>query len=204
MSRCRTLAAAQAATAASTMMAPWERLRTPETPKISVKPVAPSAYNALMAKPSISIWSASIYNGRSNPLPHIGEKPETRKSSRDGPGSSFIAASIRGDLDEARELQLSLRDLFRPDRNLLAVLPLQHEAGDQALAVFQAMGEVIVLAVELDAADGPFPIGLFQRVHHLVGIGRAGPLDGVGDVINLVIGGVAGIGRVVGVLLVEG
>ncbi len=57
---CSTLAAAHAATAASTMMAPWDRLSTPETPKIRVKPVAPSAYSALMAKPSISIWKASI------------------------------------------------------------------------------------------------------------------------------------------------
>jgi hypothetical protein len=54
------LAAAHAATAASTMMAPCERLSTPETPKIRVKPVAPSAYRALMAKPSIRIWKASI------------------------------------------------------------------------------------------------------------------------------------------------
>src|SRR3954451_10700851 len=54
------LAAAQAATAASTIMAPCDRLSTPETPKIRVKPVAPRAYNALMAKPSIRIWKASI------------------------------------------------------------------------------------------------------------------------------------------------
>ncbi len=36
-------AAAQAPTAAATMIAPCDRLSTPETPKISVKPVAPSA-----------------------------------------------------------------------------------------------------------------------------------------------------------------
>ena len=58
------LAAAHAATAAATMMAPCERFSTPETPKIRVKPVAPRAYNALMAKPSIRIWKASIYIGR--------------------------------------------------------------------------------------------------------------------------------------------
>ncbi len=34
-------AAAHAATAANTMIAPCERLSTPETPKIRVKPVAP-------------------------------------------------------------------------------------------------------------------------------------------------------------------
>src|SRR5580658_9928912 len=44
-------------------MAPCERLRTPETPKISVKPVAPSAYSALMAKPSIRICRVSMNNG---------------------------------------------------------------------------------------------------------------------------------------------
>ena len=43
VSRCSMLAAAHAATAASTMMAPCDRLSTPETPKIRVKPVAPSA-----------------------------------------------------------------------------------------------------------------------------------------------------------------
>ena len=57
------------------------------------------------------------------------------------------------------------------------------------------MGELVVLAVELDAADGADPVGLFQRLDQLVGIGRAGALDRVGDVVDLVIGGVAGIGR---------
>ena len=49
------LAAAHAATAAATMMAPWDRFSTPDTPKISVKPMAPSAYSALIAKPSMRI-----------------------------------------------------------------------------------------------------------------------------------------------------
>ena len=39
---CNSPAAAQAATAAATMIAPCERLRTPDTPKMSVNPVAPS------------------------------------------------------------------------------------------------------------------------------------------------------------------
>src|SRR5215475_5588870 len=82
--------------------------------------------------------------------------------------------SVRGELDEARELDVGLGDVLGPDRDLLAVLPLQHQAGDQALAVFDRMGERIVLAVELDAADGAFPIGLLQRVDQLVRIGRAG------------------------------
>src|SRR6516225_5945297 len=72
--------------------------------------------------------------------------------------------SVRSDLDEARELDLGLGHFLRPDGDLLAVLPLQHQAGNQALAVFDRMGEWIFLAVKLDAADGAFPIGLLQRV----------------------------------------
>src|SRR5580704_7905903 len=119
------------------------------------------------------------------------------------PGSAITWWSIRCDLDEAWELEFSVRYRRRPYADLLAILPLQHQAGDQALAVFEAVGEFIVLAVELDAADGAFPIGLFQRIDHLVGIGRAGAPDGVGDIIDLVIGRVAGIGRVVAELLLE-
>src|SRR5205085_12004172 len=87
---------------------------------------------------------------------------------------------------------------------LLAVLPLRDHAGDQALAVFEAVGELLFLAEELDAADRALPIGLLRRRDELVGIGRAGTLDRVGDVVDLVIRGVAGIGREVAVLFVEG
>src|ERR1700721_3764316 len=96
------------------------------------------------------------------------------------PGSMIIRNSVRRDLDEARELQRAPGDFFRPDTDLLAILPLQHQPRAQALAVFDRMGERIVLAVELDAADGAFPIGLFQRVDHLVGGGATGALYGVG------------------------
>src|ERR1700756_2657103 len=119
------------------------------------------------------------------------------------PGSMIIRDSIRGDLDEARKLKFSVRDFRRPYAYLLAILPLQHQAGDQALAVLKAMGEFIVLAIELDAANGAFPVGLFQRVDHLVGIGRAGALDGVGEIVDLVIGRIAGIGWIVPVLFLE-
>jgi branched-subunit amino acid ABC-type transport system permease component len=37
------MVAAHAATTAATISAPWDRLSTPETPKISANPVAPSA-----------------------------------------------------------------------------------------------------------------------------------------------------------------
>src|ERR1700730_11557254 len=106
---CSTLAAAHAATAASTMMAPCERLSTPETPKIRVKPVAPSAYNALMAKPSIRIWKASIYDGRgSTAASHLRNciwETEYTKMLPGKPGSTIVRPSVRRDLDEAWELQ---------------------------------------------------------------------------------------------------
>src|SRR6478672_9399458 len=140
------LAAAQAATAASTMMAPCERLSTPETPKIRVKPVAPRAYNALMAKPSINIWKASIYYSRGSTAALLlgNRKCEMLPGE---PGSAITRFSVRCDLDEAWELQLAFGDFLRPDADLFAILPLQHQAGDQALAVFDRMGERIVLAV---------------------------------------------------------
>src|SRR4051812_24078365 len=58
--------------------------------------------------------------------------------------------SVRRDLDEAWELDLGLGDFRRPHAGLRPVLPLQHQSGDQPLAVFQAMGELVLLAVELD------------------------------------------------------
>src|SRR5260221_246446 len=45
------------------MIAPCDRLSTPETPKISVKPTAPSPYSALIAKPSTRICTASKRRG---------------------------------------------------------------------------------------------------------------------------------------------
>src|ERR1700761_1272770 len=145
---CSTLAAAHAATAASTMMAPCERLSTPETPKIRVKPVAPSAYSALMAKPSIRICKVSMDDGRGSTAASHWET-QVRKCSRAPPGAWSLESSVRRNLDEARELQCSVRDCRRPHAHLLAILPLQHQAGDQTLAVFEAMGEFVVLAIEL-------------------------------------------------------
>src|ERR1035437_7945288 len=78
------------------------------------------------------------------------------------PGSIIIGISVRYDVNEAWKLQLAFGDFLRPDANLLPILPLQHQAGDQALAVFDRMGELIVFAIELDAADGPFPVVFFQ------------------------------------------
>ena len=60
-----------------------------------------------------------------------------------------------------------------------------------------------VLALEFDATDGADIIGFLQRIDQLVRIGRAGALERVGEVIDLVIGGVAAIGRIIAVALVE-
>src|ERR1700692_1427164 len=174
------------------MMAPCERLSTPETPKISVKPVAPRAYNALMAKPSIRICKASIDDGRGSSAASLWEAANA-KMLPGQPGSMIMEGSVRSDLDEAWELQLALGDFLRPDASRFALLPVQHQTGDQALAIFDRMGERIVLAIELGAADGAFPIGFFQRLDHLVRIGRCGALHRVGDVIDFVIRGIAGI-----------
>src|SRR5665213_3576700 len=118
-----------------------------------------------MAKPSINIWKASIYDGRGSSAAPLPGKHDiyTTKMLPGEPGSIDAKASVRGDLDEARELQRALGDFRRPHGDLLAILPLQHQARDQALAVFDRMGERVFLAVELGAADGAFPIGLFQR-----------------------------------------
>src|ERR1700692_2331485 len=184
------------------MMAPCERLSTPETPKISVKPVAPRAYNALMAKPSIRICKASIDDGRGSSAASLWETANA-KMLPGPPGSMTMEGSVRRDLDEAWELQLAFGDFLRPDADLLAILPLQHQACDQALAVFDRMGERIVLAVERGAADSAFPVGFFQRLDHLVRIGRPRALHGVGNIIDFVIRGIAGIRRIVAELRLE-
>src|SRR3981081_1228932 len=117
------------------------------------------------------------------PPPQFSRKTGVRKCSRDRPGSMITRRSVRCDLDEAGELQLALGYFLRPDADLFAILPLQHQAGDQALPVFDRMGELILLAVKLDAADGADPVGLFQRVEELVGFRRPRPLHGIGDVV---------------------
>src|SRR5271170_1221294 len=108
------------------MMAPCERLSTPETPKIRVKPVAPRAYKALMAKPSIRICKASIYDGRGSTAAPLW-KTANAKMLPGRPGSMIMEASVRRNLDEAWELQLAFGDFLRPHADLLAILPLQHQ-----------------------------------------------------------------------------
>src|SRR5215470_19521683 len=100
----------------------------------------------------------------------VGRGSSASKSDQaSGCARSLIALlSFRSDLDEARELDLGLGHFLRPDGDLLAVLPLQHQAGNQALAVFDRVGERIFLAVKLDAADGAFPVGLLERIDELV------------------------------------
>src|SRR5882672_10695738 len=122
-----------------------------------------------MAKPSIRICNASIYKAAAT----WAVTGEQNSCSRVNPGACRSRLSVRGNLDEVGELQLAFGDFLGPNAGLFAILPLQHQAGDQALAVFQTVGELVVLAVKLDAADGAFPVGLFQRVHNLVSVGRA-------------------------------
>src|SRR5690349_9588018 len=76
-------------------------------------------------------------------------------------------------LHEGGELDLRVRHRLRPDRHLLAVLPLEVDAGDITFTVLQRMRELIVLAVELPASDRADIVGLFKCIDHLVGIGRA-------------------------------
>src|SRR6476620_7849687 len=103
-----------------------------------------------MAKPSIRIWKARI-----DDWPRVfleGRCCGAPQTEAPGRWSRELLRLVR-ELDEARELDVDLGDVLGPDRTLLAVLPLQHQPGDQALAVFDRMRERIVLAVELDAAD---------------------------------------------------
>src|SRR6185437_8280653 len=161
---CSTLAAAQAATAAPTMIAPCERLSTPETPKISVKPVSPSAYSALMAKPSMRICQKTMRRSR-RPVSR-GEEKRKRAGRRPA-----LAGSGR-QLDEGRELHRSVGKVLRPHVDLLAILPLQHEAGDVAGSRAQAVHVRIALGQEFDAADRADVVGLFHRRDDLVAVGR--------------------------------
>src|SRR5689334_835681 len=69
----------------------------------------------------------------------------------------------RADLDEVRELQLAAGEIFRPEVDLLAVLPLQKEASDRAFADLQGVRIGRILALELDAADGADPVRRFER-----------------------------------------
>src|SRR5580704_14447108 len=133
-----------------------------------------------MAKPSIKIWKASIYDGRGSTAASLLKEDKITKMLPGEPGSMKARGSVRRELDEARELQRALGDFRRPDGDLLAILPLQHQAGDQALAVLDRMGEGIVLAVKLRAADGSDPVGFFQRLDKLVGIGGSRTLHGFG------------------------
>ena len=200
---CSTLAAAHAATAASTMMAPCDRLSTPETPKINVKPVAPSAYNALMAKPSIRIWKASIRDGRGSTAAPLQENCNRENA----PGLAREHDLWEGQFDvtltKLGNFNWALATSFGQTATCLPSCHCSISPVIRPLPYFDRMGELVFLAVELDAADGADPVGLLQRIDQLVGIGRAGALDRVGDIIDLVIRGVAGIGREIAELGLE-
>src|ERR1700743_3441049 len=108
-----------------------------------------------MANPSIRICNASIYivPAAAAPAASLKETARHKKSSRKTIFRELFARSVGRDLDEAWELQFGLGDVGRPDRDLLTILPLQHQTGNQALAILDRVGERIVLAIELRAAD---------------------------------------------------
>src|SRR5262249_54983768 len=87
----------------------------------------------------------------------------TGAGSRNPPAGNDDARGRRAllrQLHEIRKLQLALGDRLGPDRDLLAVLPLEHEACHRAGTRLDAMGELVVLAVELDVADRAFEVRL--------------------------------------------
>src|SRR5208282_1179281 len=91
-------------------------------------------------------------------------------------GENYASADLslsvgRANLDETREFQLAIGNVGRPQIDLFAVLPLQHQAGDGAGADLERVRVGGVPAFELDAADRADVVGLFQRLDQLVGIG---------------------------------
>src|SRR5579883_3642724 len=101
----------------------------------------------------------------------------------DAPGPALMrgfSRSIRRGmhLDEAREGDLSGGVFRRPNGDLLAVLPLDVDASDQSRPVFEAVRELVILGVELDAPHGADQVSLLQGGDQLVRIRRAaGALD---------------------------
>jgi hypothetical protein len=108
---------------------------------------------------------------------------------------AFVAAGSTRRFDERREADLAFALVGRPDAHLFAALPLNGNSCDQTGPVFHGVGELVVAAIELDAADAADVIGGFQRRDEFVGIGRAaGALDRLGDDIDHVVGRIADIG----------
>src|SRR6185312_17206664 len=136
-----------------------------------------------MAKPSMSICvpiiaSAQPPAGSSWPRPQAGAAvPAWRGTAAPPRPDSLTRCGLLRQVHEGGKGHLAVGLVGRPDRHLLAVLPLDIDAGDEPRPVFQRVRELIVLAVELDAPDRPDVIGLLQRRDHLVGVGRVGALD---------------------------
>ena len=104
--------------------------------------------------------------------------------------------------DKRREGDLVVAFVGRPHADLLAVLPLNGNHCDQPGSVFHRVGELVVAAVELDAAHGSEVVGRFERGHELIQISRtASALDRFSYDMDHVIGRVADIGRRDAVLL---
>src|SRR5271163_113532 len=111
----------------------------------------------------------------------------------DGGGFTRWSIAAGRDLDEGRELKLAVGERRRPHVDLLAVLPLQHQPGDEALAGLEPVHMGIALRQELDPADRADIIGLLHRIDELVAVEAASALDRLGDDVDVVIGGVAAI-----------
>src|SRR6516164_203723 len=100
-----------------------------------------------MAKPSIRICQASIRERRA--VSGGRRAPAARALTRAWPAR--CARSLH--LDERWELQLADGEVLRPDVDLLAVLPLQHESGDVAGFRLQAVHVRVVFGLERDVSD---------------------------------------------------
>src|SRR4051794_3340438 len=103
-------------------------------------------------------------------------QPPTRRSNASAALHISLRALVRCGLvhfDKHREFDRAVGYGLRPDRYLLAALPLQIDARDIAGPVLERMRELIVSAIELPAADRADIVGLLERIDHLVRICRA-------------------------------
>src|SRR5215472_17807656 len=95
------------------------------------------------------------------------ESPRSRR----GRGEYFRSRdpSVGGaDLDEFRELQRTIGDIGGPQIDLLAVLPLQHQAGNRIGSDLERMRIGRILAFELNTSDRADIVRLLQCIDEFV------------------------------------
>src|ERR1700735_5287826 len=103
-----------------------------------------------MAKPSIRICQNTVTQQASLK----NSPPRAAAGGGEVVAFSIGRPSIGGaDLDEFRELHLAVGDVRRPQIDLLAVLPLQHEPGNGRAADLKGMRIGRIFAFEF---DGPY------------------------------------------------